>query len=76
MLLGSLGLGVVVFRDVLERRPELALLRAVGYSRAAIGWLVLSEHRWLLVLGLGAGLVAALVAVLPALQSTSVQYPG
>jgi putative ABC transport system permease protein len=75
MLLGSLGLGVVVLRNMLERRSELALLRAVGYSRAAIGWLVMSEHAWLLVLGLGAGLIAALVAVMPALQSTSVPVP-
>ena len=75
MLLGSLGLGVVVLRNMLERRAELAVLRAVGYSRVAIGWLVISEHAWLLVLGLSTGLIAALVAVLPALQSTSVPVP-
>ncbi len=75
MLLGSLGLGVVVLRNMLERRGELALLRAVGYSRAAIGWLVLSEHLWLLVLGLASGMIAALVAVAPALQSTAVPVP-
>ena len=75
MLLGSLGLGVVVLRNMLERRGELALLRAVGYSRGEIGWLVLSEHLWLLVLGLAAGMIAALVAVAPALQSTAVPVP-
>jgi hypothetical protein len=34
LLLGSAGLGVVVLRNVLERRGELALLAAVGLRRA------------------------------------------
>jgi putative ABC transport system permease protein len=75
MLLGSLGLGIVVLRNVLERRGELAVLRAIGFSRGAIGWLVLSEHLWLLVLGLGAGVLAALPAVAPMLGSSSVPVP-
>lgn len=33
LLLGSAGLGVVVLRNVLERRGELALLTAVGFRR-------------------------------------------
>jgi ABC-type antimicrobial peptide transport system permease subunit len=75
MLLGSLGLGIVVLRNVLERRGELAVLRAVGFSRAQIGWLILSEHAWLVVLGLGAGVVPSLVAVLPALHATMAPVP-
>jgi ABC-type lipoprotein release transport system permease subunit len=67
LLLGSTGLGVVVLRNVLERRAELGLLRAVGFRCRAIQWLVLAEHGGLLWLGLGVGLVSALAAVLPAL---------
>ncbi len=69
LLLGSAGLGVVVLRNVLERRGELALLLAVGFRAKALRWLVLSEHAGLLLLGLGCGVVAAAVAVLPALRS-------
>ncbi len=69
LLLGSAGLGVVVLRNVLERRGELALLLAVGFRAKALRWLVLSEHTGLLLLGLGCGVVAAAVAVLPALRS-------
>jgi ABC-type antimicrobial peptide transport system permease subunit len=65
LLLGSAGLGVVVLRNVLERRGELALLQAVGFRRGALQWLVLSEHGALLVVGLLVGGAAALVAVLP-----------
>ena len=32
LLLGTIGLATVMFRNVLERRRELALLRAVGYD--------------------------------------------
>ncbi len=69
LLLGSAGLGVVVLRNVLERRGELGLLAAVGFRRRALQGLVLAEHGALLAAGLGLGLVAAAVAVLPALLS-------
>lgn len=65
LLLGSAGLGVVVLRNVLERRGELALLLALGFQAKALRWLVLSEHAALLLLGLLSGVVAAGVAVLP-----------
>src|SRR5439155_10619229 len=75
LLLGSVGLGVVVMRNVFERRGELALLSAVGFHPRALKWLVMSEHGALLLLGLGVGLVAALAAVLPALLSPGAAVP-
>jgi putative ABC transport system permease protein len=65
LLLGTLGLAVVLVRSVWERRGELALLRALGFRRSALGWLVLAENAWLLALGLAFGAAAALVAILP-----------
>ena len=67
LLLGSMGLGVVVLRNVLERRGELGLLQAVGFTRRSIRWLVLSEHGGLLALGLAVGIVSALLAIAPVL---------
>jgi ABC-type lipoprotein release transport system permease subunit len=75
LLLGSAGLGVVVLRNVLERRGELGLLAAVGFRRRALQRLVLSEHGALLGLGLGLGIAAAAVAVLPAIISPGTQLP-
>jgi ABC-type antimicrobial peptide transport system permease subunit len=69
LLLGSAGLGVVVLRNVLERRGELALLAAVGFRPRALRWLVICEHAALQGLGLLAGLAAAFLAVLPVLLS-------
>ena len=75
LLLGSAGLGVVVLRNVLERRAELALLLAVGFRRRQLHWLVLGEHGALLGLGLAVGLGSAAVAVLPALLSPAAELP-
>jgi hypothetical protein len=69
LLLGSAGLGVVVLRNVLERRGELGLLQAVGFRARGLRRLVLSEHAGLLGLGLGAGVLAALGALLPVLRA-------
>lgn len=75
LLLGSVGLGLVVLRNVLERRSELALMRAVGFPTAKLHALVLAEHVLLLSLGLAVGVVAALVAVVPSLRAPSVETP-
>lgn len=71
LLLGSAGLGVVVLRNVLERRGELAVMQAVGFSRRKLRGLVLREHVTLLWAGLVLGMVAAFIAVLPALRPGS-----
>ena len=75
LLLGSAGLGVVVLRNVLERRGELGLLLAVGFRQRTLQRLVLGEHGALLGLGLGLGLVAAAIAVLPAVLSPATPLP-
>lgn len=75
LLLGSAGLGVVVLRNVLERRSELAVLLAVGFDQGLVRRLVLAEHAALLLLGLAAGLVAALVSVAPAFFAPSTDWP-
>jgi ABC-type antimicrobial peptide transport system permease subunit len=75
LLLGTLGLAVVMVRNVLERRGELALLQAVGFGRSSISWLVLAENGFLLVFGMLIGAVAALLAVAPHLLSGQADPP-
>ncbi len=73
LLLGTIGLAVVQVRSVLERRRELALMQAVGFSRSRIAKLLLSEASLLLIGGLTIGVVAALVAVVPYVLSGNSQ---
>jgi ABC-type lipoprotein release transport system permease subunit len=69
LVLGCLGLAAVIARNVLERRRELALLGATGYSGRDLQTVVLSENLTLVAAGLGIGLAAALVAIGPVLVS-------
>jgi hypothetical protein len=75
LLLGSAGLGIVVLRNVLERRGELAAMMAVGFTRRRLLSMVLLEHLYLLGLGLAAGLLAATLAVLPPALKQSLPVP-
>ena len=75
LLLGTIGLSTVMLGNVLERRGELALMRAVGFRDALLGWLVLCENALLLVWGLATGTASALVAMLPHLVSTGADVP-
>ncbi|MDA1086753.1 MAG: FtsX-like permease family protein [Verrucomicrobia bacterium] len=75
VILGTFGLGVIVLRNMLERRPELAMLRCVGFSRGRIVRLALAEHWLLLVLGLVCGLISAAVAIYPSLAAPGMHVP-
>lgn len=75
LLLGTAGLAAVQLRNVLERRGELALLRATGFRRRTLASLVIWENMLLLGLGLACGCLAAAVAVLPHLLSRAAPIP-
>lgn len=75
LILGSIGLGLVVLRNMLERRGELAMLRAVGFDRQTLLRMIFYEHWGLVFSGLLCGVVAALVAVVPSMQTLGGQIP-
>ncbi len=75
LVLGTMGLAVVLWRNVLEQRRELALLRAVGYRPRHLAVLVLSENIFLLLAGLFSGTLAAMVAIAPALAERGGHWP-
>lgn len=65
LLLGTLGLATVQLRSVLERKGELALMRATGFRKIRLAIIVLLEHLLLLGLGLAVGIFAAALSVAP-----------
>lgn len=75
LLLGTVGLGVVVIRNLIERRGELAAMRAFGFRRYAVTAIVLLENTFLLVIGIGIGTLSGLAAVAPHLLSAGSQVP-
>lgn len=75
-IIGTIGLGIVLLRNIYERRKELALLLAVGYSRKGVFRLVFIENLFLLFAGWGIGMIAAIVGILPSLLSPSFDLQG
>jgi ABC-type antimicrobial peptide transport system permease subunit len=67
LALGTLGMAAVLLRNVLERRRELALMRAVGYNSSHFAVMVITENVLMLCLGLAVGFVCALLAIVPIL---------
>jgi putative ABC transport system permease protein len=75
VIIGTIGLGIVLMRNIMERKKELALLSAIGYQQNSLFKLLFYENLFLLVVGLLCGLGAALIGVLPSLFSPSFQMP-
>jgi ABC-type antimicrobial peptide transport system permease subunit len=75
-IIGTFGLGIVLLRNVHERRQELALLLSLGYSRKQVFSIVFTENLCLLVTGFCIGLMAAFVGILPSLFSPSFSIQG
>jgi len=75
LLLGTLGMAVVMLRNVIERRSEFALLQAVGFRSSQIARLVIWENSLLLSAGLASGTLSALLAMAPHLLGSSADVP-
>ncbi|MCZ6506615.1 MAG: ABC transporter permease, partial [Acidobacteria bacterium] len=75
LLLGTLGMGVILLRNVLERRSELAALRALGFRRRHLRGMVLMENAFLLLIGLAVGAAAGGAAAAPRLVAAGQDLP-
>lgn len=75
VLLGTLGLGVLAMRNVLERRGEFGLMQALGFRPRALRAMVVSEHAALLATGLLLGIVSAAIAVWPNVKQSVAALP-
>lgn len=76
LALGTLGMAAVLLRNVLERRRELALMRAVGYNSSHFAVMVITENVLMLCLGLAVGFVCALLAIAPVLYERGGKAPN
>jgi putative ABC transport system permease protein len=75
LMLGGVGLGLVVLLNVLERRGELAMMRAVGFARAELTKMIFYEHTSLMLCGLIFGVVAGTLSVWPVIAAAAADVP-
>lgn len=69
VVLGSLGLAIVVARNLQERRGEFAVLTAIGLPREVLAKMIFAEFGRLVLWGLVLGTVASLIAIAPSLTA-------
>ena len=75
LLLGTLGLGLILLRNAIERRGELATLRAFGFRRSTLSMMLLIENAFLLLTGMAIGAISALIAVGPHILAPGSHVP-
>ena len=71
LILGTIGLAVILARTILERRREIAVMQAIGFSTNSIFNTLLKEYFTLLFAGVLIGFITAVVATIPAFLSTN-----
>ncbi len=69
VIIGTLGLGIIMIRNIIERKNELALLLALGYKKSTIFWLIMIENAFILITGILCGTLGAAIGILPSLLS-------
>ena len=62
LVVGIAALGVISARAVVERRHEIGVLRAIGFSRGMVQLSFLAESSFIAVLGIGLGLGLGLLS--------------
>lgn len=65
LIIGSFGLAIVLYRNVLERRHEFAMFSALGINRKQISRIIFYENIFLFTSGMVTGLLSAFIAILP-----------
>jgi ABC-type antimicrobial peptide transport system permease subunit len=69
LILGTVGLGVVLVRNIIERANEIGLFLSMGFGRARIFRIFFLEYFFLISAGILAGLLPAVLATLPRILS-------
>jgi len=75
LILGTVGLGIILMRNVNERRTELSMLRAFGFERRSIAWMIVLENGFQLLVGLLIGAAAGFLALLPHYLDSTLHLP-
>jgi ABC-type antimicrobial peptide transport system permease subunit len=70
LLIGTLGLGILIFRITFEQIPEYALLLSLGFSKPIIQRMVMREKLFLMLVSVLIGLIPAVLSGLPTLMSS------
>jgi len=75
IIIGTIGLGIVLLRNLEERKSETALYQGIGFTHSYISKLIFTENLFILLSGIGIGLLAAFTGIMPSFFSPAFQLP-
>jgi len=76
LVFGTIGIGIILYRNLLERRSEIALLMALGFKKQKIFKLIFTENFLLLSYGIFLGVLASIISILPSILSPTFSLSG
>lgn len=69
LLIGTIGLGILLYRITVEQLPEYALLSSLGFQKSQLFRLLIVERLFLILVSVLVGIIPALLSSLPSLTS-------
>jgi putative ABC transport system permease protein len=69
LLVGTAAVGVIAFRSVVERRRQIGMLRAIGYTRGTVAISFIMESSFIALLGIATGVGLSVLLSFNLLQS-------
>lgn len=75
MIIGTIGLGIIIWQNIQERKSEFALLRAIGFSKTSLLQRIITEYLIILASGIAVGSAGAIAVLAPGFFSPGFQFP-
>jgi ABC-type antimicrobial peptide transport system permease subunit len=75
LLLGTIGVAIVMLRNVLERKKEYALMQSLGFLPSYLSSLILCENGIIVGYGLSIGTASAVISMWPHLSQSGADVP-
>jgi putative ABC transport system permease protein len=75
LIIGTIGIGIILYRNMIDRKHEIAMLMALGFSKNIIFRLLFIENLFLIIFGIVIGLVSSFIGILPSFISRSFKMP-
>lgn len=76
ILIATIGIGIMIYRNLLDRRPEFAIMAAIGFSMSKVQKIVFVEYLMLIIYGIFSGFIASIIGILPSVISPAYKFPG
>lgn len=76
VIIGTIGLGIILLRNMMDRKKELVLYKSLGFTHRQILKVIIYENLVLVLWAMMIGIVSAIIGILPSLLSDAFAISG